>query len=272
MKFSFVDGIRQEPTPKERGICCICGSPTIAKCGNRKVWHWAHLSTKHCDSWWENETEWHRLWKSYFPQKNQEVIHFDEETGEKHIADIKTDNGMVIEIQNSPMNEEELSAREKFYGKMLWIVNGEKFKTNFMILDRLPDPLCEFAQDIEFHPGKAEDWGKIFHRKSENSDYEDWWETGCIGYPPMVRIHPMTNISKGIDANYIGHHLFDWKRPRDIWFRATKPVFIDFGGAMLWWLQKYDKRRLMCVRKIEKDALIKKNGGHYKSPSSNSPF
>jgi len=266
MKFSFVNGIRQEPTPKQKGACCVCGSPTIAKCGNRKVWHWAHVSTKHCDSWWENETEWHRLWKTYFPQKNQEVIHFDEETGEKHIADIKTDNGMVIEIQNSPMNEQELSSREKFYGKMMWIVNGDKFKNNFVIWGKLPKPSCEFAQDIEFH---SRGWG--FHRKSENPNYENWWKTGCLDSPPMVLVHSINDISEEIDANYIGHHLFDWKRPRYVWFKSTKPVFIDFGCDILWWLQKYDDRGLMCVRKIYKEALIKKNGGCYR-PLSNNNF
>jgi hypothetical protein len=26
------------------------------KCGQLKVWHWAHRSTRSCDPWWENET------------------------------------------------------------------------------------------------------------------------------------------------------------------------------------------------------------------------
>jgi len=150
MKFALVDGIKQEPAPKLKGICCNCGSITQAKCGTRKVWHWSHVTLQKCDPWWESETEWHRLWKGYFPCQNQEVIHFDDKTGEKHIADIKTNNGMIMEIQNSPIDELEMLSREHFYGKMMWIVNGEKFKNNFTVLGKLPDPKSKIAQEVFF--------------------------------------------------------------------------------------------------------------------------
>lgn len=55
------------------------------------MWHWAHKGRLPCDPWWEPETEWHRMWKDYFPSQNQEVVHFDAATGEKHVADVKTD-------------------------------------------------------------------------------------------------------------------------------------------------------------------------------------
>jgi len=87
---------------------------------------WSHQTRRSCDPWWENETEWHRRWKNYFPNDFQEVIHVDEASGERHIADIKTVNNMIIEFQNSNIKPEEVVSREKFYGKMLWIVNGDK--------------------------------------------------------------------------------------------------------------------------------------------------
>ncbi|MFH7030020.1 MAG: competence protein CoiA [Heteroscytonema crispum UTEX LB 1556] len=272
MKYALANGIKQEPKPQQKGVCCFCGNPTISKCGNRKVWHWAHESLKHCDSWWENETSWHRLWKSYFPVKNQEIIHFDEVTGEKHIADIKTDNGMVIEIQNSPMSEEELHSRESFYGNMIWIVNGEKFRNNFTILDRLPKPFCEFFEDIVFlpkHPN-ATYIGLMYYRKSENFGYENWCNSGGVGSSPSLSFSSRTSIDhkelkQRIEDNYEGHHLFKWKNSRTVWFQAEKPVFIDFGGNRLWQLRKYyDGRDLWCVQKISKAALIRKNGGEYK--------
>jgi competence CoiA-like predicted nuclease len=114
MQFALVNGIKTEAMPGGKGICPCCESETIAKCGKYKIWHWSHKSQKNCDSWWENETEWHRQWKSYFPIENQEVVHKDIDSGEKHIADVKTFNGMVIEFQNSPINVEELKARENF--------------------------------------------------------------------------------------------------------------------------------------------------------------
>ena len=51
-------------------------------------------------------------------------MHLDELTGEKHIADIKASSGFVVEIQHSPISEQELLSRENFYGDMIWIVDA----------------------------------------------------------------------------------------------------------------------------------------------------
>ena len=94
------------------------------------VWHWAHRSRKNCDPWWEPETQWHRSWKSRFAHDWQEVVHTDPKTGDRHIADVKTPHGLVIEIQNSPLHREEMTSRERFYGNMIWIVNGDRRGTD----------------------------------------------------------------------------------------------------------------------------------------------
>ncbi len=89
MKFALVDEIRCEAQPSLRGNCPACDHPMVAKCGEVKIWHWAHKSRRLCDPWWENETEWHRDWKNQFPVQWQEDVH-KAENGEKHIADVKT--------------------------------------------------------------------------------------------------------------------------------------------------------------------------------------
>jgi len=129
MKYALIDGKKSEPNPRKKGICSFCGSQVIAKCGKYKIWHWAHKSTKDCDSWWEIETDWHRNWKNHFPIEYQEVIHIDEKTGERHIADVKTQNNMVIEFQNSNIHLNEIASRESFYKKMIWIINGNRSDT-----------------------------------------------------------------------------------------------------------------------------------------------
>jgi len=124
MKFALIDGLKVEARPKLRAICPYCSADMVAKCGKVVIWHWSHRNKLDCDPWWENETEWHRKWKDQFPKDWQEVIHIDPITGEKHIADVKTPHGLVIEFQNSPMSLIEMDSREKFYGNMIWIVNG----------------------------------------------------------------------------------------------------------------------------------------------------
>lgn len=127
MKFSMVDGERREAQPKLSGVCPSCGSPMTAKCGAIKAWHWAHQGKRSCDPWWENETEWHRRWKDCFPVAWQEVIQFASD-GEKHIADVKTPQGWVIEFQHSRIEIEEKRSREHFYEKLVWVVDGTRLQ------------------------------------------------------------------------------------------------------------------------------------------------
>lgn len=124
MKFALVENVRSTAEPKQRGVCANCGEEMIAKCGRTKAWHWAHKSREMCDPWWENETEWHRAWKAEFPDDWQEVVNLDQNTGERHFADIKSAHGLVVEFQHSPIKDEERISREEFYGDMIWIVNG----------------------------------------------------------------------------------------------------------------------------------------------------
>ncbi len=125
MKFSLVNWERREAQPYLSGTCPVCDQAMIAKCGERKIWHWAHKGLRKCDQWWENETEWHRAWKGQFPESWQEVVHRAHD-GEKHIADVKTDQGWVIEFQHSHLKPEERRSREAFYRKLVWVVDGSR--------------------------------------------------------------------------------------------------------------------------------------------------
>ena len=125
MKFAEVDGLRREAFPRLSGKCRVCGAPTIAKCGQIKAWHWSHNNLTDCDHWWEPETQWHRNSKNQFPEEWQEIIHLSAD-GEKHIADVKTPNGVVIEFQYSFMRPDERRVREAFYGNMVWVVHGTR--------------------------------------------------------------------------------------------------------------------------------------------------
>lgn len=131
MRFALVDNNRTEAQPKLSGLCCCCSKPVIAKCGTRKIWHWAHKSKTDCDNWWEPETEWHRTWKNNYPSDWQEISLFDNRTKEKHIADVRTVHSLVIEFQHSNINTQERISREQFYKNMVWIVDGTRLKRDY---------------------------------------------------------------------------------------------------------------------------------------------
>jgi hypothetical protein len=125
MRFAIVNGqLYNEAQPKTRGLCRNCGAEVIAKCGQMVVWHWAHKSKVQCDQWWESETEWHRNWKSRFPVDWQEVILHSQITGERHIADVRTPYGLVVEFQRSTIDPTEVAARQNFYQTMIWVIDG----------------------------------------------------------------------------------------------------------------------------------------------------
>ena len=127
MRFALIDDLRREAEPGLSGTCPGCAADLVAKCGKTRVWHWAHRGNRSCDPWWEPETEWHRNWKSHFPIEQQEVRQ-QAESGEWHIADVKTRHGMVLEFQHSHLDPEERAAREDFYTDMIWVVDGCRLK------------------------------------------------------------------------------------------------------------------------------------------------
>jgi competence protein CoiA len=106
----------------------------VAKCGEVRIWHWAHQGRRCSDPWWENETPWHRAWKDRFPIDWQEVGQ-KADNGEWHIADVLTDHGWVLEFQHSPIPPAERRSRETFYRKLVWVVDGTRRKQDLARFD-----------------------------------------------------------------------------------------------------------------------------------------
>lgn len=117
MQFALNEtGDRISANPKNRrGICIGCGKEVIAKCGDIKIWHWAHQFDLQCDKWKEPESLWHRKWKEVVPEKDREVV-FGE-----HRADAVYKN-WVIEFQKSQISISDAIAREDHYKNMFWVI------------------------------------------------------------------------------------------------------------------------------------------------------
>lgn len=262
MEIAIVDGNRCRAYPNAKGQCEYCEGAMDAKCGKQKMWHGAHHRKTNCDRWWENETDWHRPWKSHFPEDWREILHISP-SGEKHIADVKTPNGTVFEFQNSPMSKEEMTAREDFYGQVIWVVKGEKFKSNFTVLDRLPDPETEFTRDLVFHQQSLSEPCFSYWVRSPSADVSESYRSGCILSPEEPG---EDGIPHRIDEAYVGHHWFDWKHRREVWFASNQRVLIDsvvpnFTLAELLVYSDYGDYRPVCVRFVSATALIEEYGG-----------
>lgn len=182
MKFALANGQRLEAKPDLSGECPSCGKPMVAKCGEVRVWHWAHKGTRCCDPWWESETAWHRAWKDEFPIEWQEIVHHAPD-GERHIADVKTHDGWVLEFQHSSIKPDERSSREEFYEGLIWVVDGAR-------------------------------------RARDSAQFERAWESGKSNVPfdPKRRIEsPSSSLLRDWKGGR-AHVFFDFGDPQRLWW------------------------------------------------------
>lgn len=192
MKYALLNNERIEPQKGiKNAVCPVCGETVIPKCGIIKMHHWAHKNKQNCDPWWENETEWHRQWKDNFPKEWQEYIMHDKDSGEKHVADIRTNTGIVVEFQHSYMNYKEQESRENFYKNMIWVVDARKyykdFKDSLYMLNHCKSNINYFylEPDIYMHTPFPEKWLDstvpvifdfgIFDKIQDNYDKQKKW-------------------------------------------------------------------------------------------------
>lgn len=132
MIFGLNDDLKRIRASKDLSARCeICDEVLIPACGDIYNHHWRHVKSTDCDTWKENETDWHRNWKKQFPDDWLEIV--IKYNLEIHRADVKTIAGLVLELQNSSISNRDIQKRELFYGKMIWLINAQGFEQNFSI-------------------------------------------------------------------------------------------------------------------------------------------
>ena len=193
MKFADIEGQRREAEPGLSAKCPTCGAPVIAKCGDHRVRHWAHRGVRVCDPWWEAETEWHRDWKNEFPADWQETVQFAQ-NGEKHVADVKTQSGMVIEFQHSFLKAEERAARETFYRKMVWVVDGRRRKRDAAQLLKCVAPSVYCQPPFFLHVANHHEECALF-RDWNSSPVPVYFDLGD-GVPVLWRRDPISRSGR----------------------------------------------------------------------------
>ena len=205
MFYALLDDKKIEPAPQQKAKCPCCGKDVISRCGELNIWHWAHIVDVNCDKWYEPETEWHRNWKKIFGKESSEVI-FNRDNL-KHIADIFTNDNIVIELQNSPINVDTIRARESFYGeKMIWVINAQPFSQNLVITKKDPRRMITYPSN----PAFSNEFN--LYIKQFQEDIEKYKQDERIKY-------------------------FSWNYPRKSWKVAQKPTFIDYSEDNLFFVK-----------------------------------
>lgn len=198
------------PQRGEGAVCPYCQGKVIAVCGEINIHHWRHDRTANCDPWKEHETEWHREWKLNFSEEWRENIII--KNGEKHIADIYTDFGVVLELQNSSISTGTIRIREKFYGKMIWLVNAEQFQGNFVIRSEVTSNLRKLKQNYEYQYNDIADYDdgleerrgdiRTVGNEIENLQRNLKWEQNKLGNFFKLKVNFNERFESYINSNY----------------------------------------------------------------------
>src|SRR5712671_2207782 len=167
MRYALAGGQRVEAYAGGRGMCRRCNGEVIARCGTRRVAHWAHRGMRDCDTWAEKETDCHRAWKNNFPAECQEFIQHDGQSGERHIADVRTPHGLVIEFQHSHLKPLERTARERFYGNMVWVVDGTHLQRDYPRFYRRKDDFFRNMVWVVDGSHLQRDYPRFYRRKDD---------------------------------------------------------------------------------------------------------
>lgn len=168
------------------------------------------------------ETPWHRNWKMAFPATYREICFWEEKTQQQHRADVYTPCGTTLEFQNSPISLEELESREAFYPKLVWVLNGKKFK-GFRILKHLPDVDDPRLSGFEFCLGDH----LAMIRKSDLLHGRGRPKELNFYHPELKKI-PLTSH----------YYSFCWKHPHRVWYQSKCPIIVDLGGHFLYQLKQ----------------------------------
>lgn len=276
-------GFKIKAYPSGRAICQGCGSILIAKCGEMNIWHWAHENGADCDSWhYEPKTEWHIKWQNYFNESEREVSIV--KNNQHHIADIFNKNEIVIEIQNSPISTYDIKEREKFYDKMIWIINSKEFIHNIILKDFLYD----LSKDTWFkwifqYPNSEQkafaiiipddDFNNRIKPALINCKYEkaydeekdtEFWYNQRTQYQQSLENEILSAFSSylldskmvsKLDETKMYSTNFKWLHARKSWIISTKPLFIDLNNGFLFFVKTFYENgngfgKLVHIRKF----------------------
>lgn len=121
-----IHGKKRLPEKKLQAFCPFCEKevlPCFSQLGKNNYWRHKIDNNNNCLSYqYPNEGMWHKSIKLSWGIEYTEV--YITKGTVKRRADVMLENKLVIEIQNSSINASEIQAREKFYGKIIWLFNA----------------------------------------------------------------------------------------------------------------------------------------------------
>ncbi len=155
-------------------ICPACKKPVRQRRGEINRHHFAHLQKESSCPFEYNKdyvhmSEWHIRMQEYFPKDSREIIFTDEETGEKHIADVfLKESNTVLEFQYSHISKQEFLDRTNFHLKehrrIVWLFY-EGWKEDTSSSKMYPNGKLVHTMKRSFYPYSSKTYKWIYRRK-----------------------------------------------------------------------------------------------------------
>ena len=129
MLIAHVDGERRLAEKFAHKIhtceCPGCAAPVLARVGEQRVAHWAHVRKTICPVA-AGETPWHREWKSLGCPEEIEVVRPEWPANRADLCLVEAEQLQVVELQHSGITLAAIQQRELAYRDVVWIVDVRK--------------------------------------------------------------------------------------------------------------------------------------------------
>lgn len=190
--------------------CPACKNSMVIKRGRVIAHHFAHKNRTQCDPGYTGKlSQWHRKMQDKFPSDMREIVLWDDDRTEYHVADVLVGKGIVFEFQHSAISEKAFICRTQFYMNLgysvTWIFDYQNSDC----------PKCIYYEDIPspehikhvIWPGR--DRVKFFDCEIMRAFIED-----CDNSEQNLRV--LFNVSTGRGQEYLreyqdGYQSYRWE-------------------------------------------------------------
>jgi competence CoiA-like predicted nuclease len=112
-----------EATPKTRLKCPNCKKEVFSRCGEIRVWHWAHHVNESCEYSKIKDSSWRYEWiKKTSKEKVEKLVN-------GQVVDILGNNDAKVLFIGCKLSEQDIIEKESaFKNRIIWVLKSDEFK------------------------------------------------------------------------------------------------------------------------------------------------
>lgn len=210
---------------KHKGkVYCSFGHEVIAKRGEKKAWHFAHVKATDAECS-RLMTDWHHWWQDrVYPDFLEITMKKNGFDGKQviHRADMINGNDTIVEFQKSVIPADTIIKREMFYGDMIWVIccdhphkimkqigqyvrikflGGSKFFTETKKPTFLDFDMKGVVEVIKYKSVKKSKW-EVMGRIWTQGEFDERYMKGCLRKEADRRVHRPPYVFQVVEEKF----------------------------------------------------------------------